>query len=95
MYHLRGLNGSLLGNEEVAMITKEAFMDIVALHRQGHSIRFIAKKLGMHRNTVKKFIEAAASLRMSAASEASASWLRLYASSWTGSARTTTGQLGI
>jgi transposase len=32
-------------------------MDIVALHRQGHSIRFIAKKLGMHRNTVKKFIE--------------------------------------
>jgi len=39
------------------MITEEAFMDIVALHRQGHSIRFIAKKLGMHRNTVKKFIE--------------------------------------
>jgi len=32
-------------------------MDIVALHRQGHSIRFIAKKLGMHRNTVRKFIE--------------------------------------
>ncbi len=39
------------------MITEEAFMDIVALQRQGHSIRFIAKKLGMHRNTVKKFIE--------------------------------------
>jgi transposase len=39
------------------MITEEAFMDIMALHRQGHSIRFIAKKLGMHRNTVKKFIE--------------------------------------
>ena len=39
------------------MITEEAFMDIVALHRQGHSIRFIAKKLGMHRNTVRKFIE--------------------------------------
>jgi transposase len=39
------------------MITEEAFMDMVALHRQGHSIRFIAKKLGMHRNTVKKFIE--------------------------------------
>ena len=39
------------------MITEEAFINIVALHRQGHSIRFIAKKLGMHRNTVKKFIE--------------------------------------
>lgn len=38
------------------MITKEAFMDIMALHRQGHSMRFIAKKLGLHRNTVKKFI---------------------------------------
>jgi len=38
------------------MITEEAFMDIMALHRQGHSMRFIAKKLGMHRNTVKKFI---------------------------------------
>jgi transposase len=38
------------------MITEEAFMDIVALHRQGHSMRFIAKKLGLHRNTVKKFI---------------------------------------
>jgi len=32
-------------------------MDIMALHRQGHSIRFIAKKLGMHRNTVNKFIQ--------------------------------------
>jgi len=38
------------------MITQEAVMDIVALHRQGHSMRFIAKKLGLHRNTVKKFI---------------------------------------
>ena len=38
------------------MITEEAFMDIMALHRQGHSMRFIAKKLGLHRNTVKKFI---------------------------------------
>ena len=42
--------------EEVAMITEEAFMDIMALHRQGHSMRFIARKLGLHRNTVKKFI---------------------------------------
>jgi transposase len=31
-------------------------MDIMALHRQGHSMRFIARKLGLHRNTVKKFI---------------------------------------
>jgi len=31
-------------------------MDIIALHRQGHSMRFIAKKLGLHRNTVKKYI---------------------------------------
>jgi lambda repressor-like predicted transcriptional regulator len=38
------------------MITEEAFMDIMALHRQGHSMRFIARKLGLHRNTVKKFI---------------------------------------
>jgi hypothetical protein len=42
--------------EEVAMITEEAFMDIVALHRQGHSMRFIAKRLELHRNTVKKYI---------------------------------------
>ena len=38
------------------MITKEAFMDIIALYRQGHSLRFIARKLGLHRNTVKKYI---------------------------------------
>jgi DNA-binding NarL/FixJ family response regulator len=37
------------------MITKEAFMDIIALHRQGHGMRFVAKKLGLHRNTVKKY----------------------------------------
>jgi transposase len=39
------------------MISKEGFMDIIALHRQGHSIRSIAKKLGIHRNTVKKHLE--------------------------------------
>jgi transposase len=38
------------------MITQGVVMDTVALHRQGHSMRFIAKKLGLHRNTVKKFI---------------------------------------
>ena len=45
--------------EEVTpMITSEVFMDILSLHRQGHSMRTIAKKLGIHRNTVKKNIEA-------------------------------------
>jgi len=38
------------------MITEEALMDILALHRRGHCMHFIAKKLGLHRNTVKKFI---------------------------------------
>lgn len=38
------------------MITTEAFMDIISLHRQGFSMRAIAKKLGIHRNTVKKHI---------------------------------------
>mgnify|MGYP001817271303 FL=1 len=39
------------------MITTEVFMDIIAMHRQGLSMRSIAKKLGIHRNTVKKHIE--------------------------------------
>ncbi len=39
------------------MITMEVFMDIISLHRQGFSMRAIAKKLGIHRNTVKKHIE--------------------------------------
>jgi transposase len=42
--------------EELAMITTEAFMDILALHRQGQSMRQIAKQLGIHRDTVKKYI---------------------------------------
>ena len=40
------------------MIATEVFMDILALHRQGHSQRWIAKKLGIHRDTVKKYITA-------------------------------------
>ncbi|MCK4499811.1 IS21 family transposase [Candidatus Babeliales bacterium] len=32
-------------------------MDIVSLHRQGYSVRAIARELGMHRETVKKHIE--------------------------------------
>ena len=39
------------------MITTEGFMDIISLRRQGFSMRAIAKKLGIHRNTVKKHIE--------------------------------------
>jgi transposase len=38
------------------MIPTEAFMDILALHRQGHSMRWIAEKLGRHRDTIKKYI---------------------------------------
>jgi transposase len=40
------------------MISEEVFMDIIAMHRQGLSIRQIARKLGIHRSTVKKHIEA-------------------------------------
>ena len=40
------------------MISEEVFMDIIAMHRQGLSIRQISRKLGIHRSTVKKHIEA-------------------------------------
>ena len=39
------------------MIAMEVFMDIFALRRQGMSMRLIARKLGIHRNTVKKYLE--------------------------------------
>ena len=39
------------------MIKMEGLMEIIALHRQGLSQRKIAEKLGLHRNTVKKYIE--------------------------------------
>jgi len=39
------------------MIPQEVFMDILALHRQGYSYRAIARKLSIHRNTVKKYVE--------------------------------------
>lgn len=39
------------------MISTEVYMDILAFKRQGHSIRWIARKLGIHRNTVKKHLE--------------------------------------
>jgi transposase len=38
------------------MVSWEVYMDIVALHRQGYSERAIARKLGIHRTTVKKYI---------------------------------------
>lgn len=38
------------------MITKEKFMDIWSLHKQGFSQRAIAKKLGLSRNTVSKYL---------------------------------------
>lgn len=38
------------------MVTTEVFMDILSLHRQGFSMRWIAKKLNIHRNTVKRYI---------------------------------------
>ncbi len=39
------------------MIGKEECMDIWALKRQGYSIRAIARKLGIHRRTVKRYLE--------------------------------------
>lgn len=39
------------------MIATEVYMDILALKRQGHSLRAIARKLGIHRKTVKKHLE--------------------------------------
>ena len=47
---------TFLQEEVTPMITTEVFMDIIAMHRQGMSMRLIAKKLGIHRNTVKKHI---------------------------------------
>lgn len=38
------------------MVTMEVFMDILAMHRSGLSQRKIAAKLGIHRNTVKRYI---------------------------------------
>ena len=38
------------------MITWERFMDILALHRQGLSLRSISDKLGIHRNTVTRYV---------------------------------------
>ena len=39
------------------MISKEVFMDIIAMRRNGYSIRKIAKLTGIHRRTVKRHLE--------------------------------------
>ena len=39
------------------MISKEVFIDIIAMHRNGYSICKIAKLTGIHRNTVKRHLE--------------------------------------
>lgn len=39
------------------MVTREVRMDIVALHRQGLSNRQIAKRLGIHRDTVSGYLD--------------------------------------
>lgn len=40
------------------MVGKEECMEIWVLKRQGYSNRAIARKLGIHRKTVKKYVEA-------------------------------------
>lgn len=39
------------------MLNKELYVDILALHRQGQSIRSIARNLNISRNTVRKYIK--------------------------------------
>ena len=39
------------------MISKEVFMDIIALHRNGYGIRKISRTLHIHRDTVKRHLE--------------------------------------
>ena len=38
------------------MLTQEIFMEIHVLHRQGHGIKAIARKLGISKNTVRKYL---------------------------------------
>ncbi len=48
-----------LAKEELPVITREVFMDIKAMNRDGLSIRRIAKITGLHRKTVKRHLESA------------------------------------
>lgn len=43
--------------ESLEVLLEQVFMDIFLLHNQGHSQRAIAKKLGIHRDTVKNHLE--------------------------------------
>lgn len=38
------------------MITQETFVDIHVLHKQGFGIRAIARKLGLSKNTVRRYL---------------------------------------
>jgi transposase len=38
------------------MLSQEALVEIHVLHRQGESIRAIAQKLGVSRNTVRRYL---------------------------------------
>lgn len=38
------------------MLTQESLVEIHVLHRQGHSIRAIAKRLDVSRNTVRRYL---------------------------------------
>src|SRR5215203_5055329 len=44
------------GEEEVAVITQEVWMNLKLLHRQGMSIRAIARHTGLSRQTVRKVL---------------------------------------
>jgi transposase len=48
---------ALLVKEGLPVITREVFMDIKAMNRDGLSIRRIAKITGLHRKTVKRHLE--------------------------------------
>jgi len=39
------------------MLTKEIFVDIHVLHKQGHGIKAIARQLGISKNTVRKYLK--------------------------------------
>jgi transposase len=54
-----------------AMIKVDQFMDIKQLQQQGHSIRDIARLMGLSRNTVRKILRGQHAMRVRSASRAS------------------------